>query len=248
MFVSCLILGLTGFGGRIPAILFPPNRGSDGNSAAAFERLPQLCLVGALVTLKHRLGRLPATKLAEHLEGLVHEVGGELPPQRVPAFTALGFQTRELLGSCSARHRTTGTSRSWDRETPSPGSGPCTLVVGVCTKFVRSDGDRSGSNQMAPVPASTSNGAVPRPGAARFAAARLRSPRSAARLAAARLRSPRLAARRASARLRPARIAAAVPSRTARTTSTRPPSTASPTRSYSSFTLSAALRRAARPR
>lgn len=28
----------------------PANWGSDGNSAAAFERLPQLCLVGALVT------------------------------------------------------------------------------------------------------------------------------------------------------------------------------------------------------
>ena len=41
-------------------------------------------LAGAL-RLKHGLGRLPAAELAEHLEGLVHEVRGELPPQGMPA-------------------------------------------------------------------------------------------------------------------------------------------------------------------
>ena len=45
-----MILGLTGFGGRIPAILFPPKAGSDGNSAASFQCLPKLSLVGSLVT------------------------------------------------------------------------------------------------------------------------------------------------------------------------------------------------------
>ena len=65
--------------------------------------------------------------------------------------------------------------------------------------------------------------------------------RSAARPAAARLRP-------AAARLRRARSADAVPFRTARTTSPRPPSTAVPSRSRSSLlTLSTASSRAARP-
>ena len=113
--------------------------------------------------------------------------------------------------------------------------------------------------------------------AARFASARLRSPRPAAKVcrsttnAAARLRSPinsiRFAARRAppsrkastspsaAARLRPARSAARCSVSycadnlfTARTTSSGPPSTAVPTRSYSSLTLSTASRQADRAR
>ena len=72
--------------------------------------------------------------------------------------------------------------------------------------------------------------------------------RRAARFAASRWRSPRSAARLADARLRPVRIAAAVPFRTARTTSSRPPSTAPPTRSYSFLALLMAFRQAARAR
>ena len=41
---------------------------------------PELVLVGPLVALEHRLGRLPATELADNLEGLIHEIGGKLPP------------------------------------------------------------------------------------------------------------------------------------------------------------------------
>ena len=45
-----------------------------------FEGLPELPLVSLLVALQHGLGCLPAAELAEHLERLVHEVRGELPP------------------------------------------------------------------------------------------------------------------------------------------------------------------------
>ena len=63
--------------------------------------------------------------------------------------------------------------------------------------------------------------------------------------AAARFRSAWPAARHAAARLRPARSAATVPSRIARTTSLKRPSTAVLARSYSSLTLSTASRQAA---
>ena len=55
-----------------------------------------MCLVGPLVALEHRLGRLPATQLAEHLEWLVHEVGGELPPQGMPASAGLRVELTSL--------------------------------------------------------------------------------------------------------------------------------------------------------
>lgn len=54
------------------------------SSPAVFEGRTELFLVGLPVTLQHRLGCLPTTEFAEHLEWLVHEVGGELPPRVIP--------------------------------------------------------------------------------------------------------------------------------------------------------------------
>jgi len=53
--------------------------------SAAFQCRPELYLVGPLVTTEHGLGRPPAPEFAEHLERLVHEVGCEFAPQRVPS-------------------------------------------------------------------------------------------------------------------------------------------------------------------
>lgn len=57
--------------------------GSGANSPAVREGLPELGFVRALEAAEHRLCRLPATEFAEHLERLVHQVRGKLPPQRV---------------------------------------------------------------------------------------------------------------------------------------------------------------------
>ena len=69
-----------------------PLDGSRTDLSAVFEGLPESALIGSLITLKHRLNRLPAAEPAEHLERLVHEVRGELPPEGVPAAATLRFQ------------------------------------------------------------------------------------------------------------------------------------------------------------
>ena len=93
-------VGVTGLAVRTPAISFPPN-GIRCDGAAARERPPEPVLVGPLATLEYRLGRLPPAELAEHLEGLVHEVGSELPLQGVPASAALWLQAPRASGLCS---------------------------------------------------------------------------------------------------------------------------------------------------
>ena len=57
---------LTEIVGRIPAILFPLIA-LGGHPPALRKSLPELVLVGPLVTLKHRLGHLPASQFAQHL-------------------------------------------------------------------------------------------------------------------------------------------------------------------------------------
>ena len=84
---------LTGFRGSDVRYLCSLN-GSRTGPPAVTEGLSEPILVGPLVALEHRLGRLPAAEVAEHLERLIHEVRGELPPQGVPAAATLGFQPR----------------------------------------------------------------------------------------------------------------------------------------------------------
>ena len=63
--------------GRVPAIWFPLIA-SRANSMTVGKRLPKLSLVRLLISLEHRLGRLPAPQFAEHLQRLVHKVGRAL--------------------------------------------------------------------------------------------------------------------------------------------------------------------------
>ena len=52
--------------------------GSGTAPPVLLDSLPEPVLVGPLVALEDGFGRLPATEFTEHLEGQVHEVGGEL--------------------------------------------------------------------------------------------------------------------------------------------------------------------------
>ena len=69
-----------------------------GLEVGCLAGLPELSFIGPLVALQDRLDRLPAAKLAEHLERQTQEVRRELPPERVPAAASLRFQVGELLG------------------------------------------------------------------------------------------------------------------------------------------------------
>ena len=64
-----------------------------------FQSRPKLSLVRPLVAVEHRLGVLPAAKLAEHLERLVHQVARKLASQRVPTPPVLPLHPRESFGS-----------------------------------------------------------------------------------------------------------------------------------------------------
>ena len=65
---------------------------SETGSCVVFQCLPEMSLIGPLITLEHGLSILPAVELAEHLQRLVHEIGGELPPQGMPAPATLRLQ------------------------------------------------------------------------------------------------------------------------------------------------------------
>ena len=86
---------------RVSAVRCPPiyvrQLGSEAGDPALLEGLPELSLIGPLVALEHRLDRLPATEFAEHLERLVHQVGSELPSERMPTPARLRLQPREGL-------------------------------------------------------------------------------------------------------------------------------------------------------
>ena len=89
---------LRSFEGRIPAEWFPLFGISAASPPAAFQCRPELSGIRSLVAPEHRLGILPPAKLAEHLERKVHQVAGELPPERVPAPPRLRLQSCEGLG------------------------------------------------------------------------------------------------------------------------------------------------------
>ena len=106
---------LTEFRSPDSRCLSPPN-GSHTGPVAFVQSFPEPVPVGPLVALEHRLGRLPATQLAEHLERLIHQVRGELPPERMPRTAA-----RTCFGSVSVSRTVPGSAsrsaRGWWRRT-----------------------------------------------------------------------------------------------------------------------------------